>query len=59
MPTDIAGRKVTLIGEPVQNEVSNAQVAHLSKDLREKGGVKYQLVASCLTTGVAIIIEAS
>ena len=48
--TDIAGRKVTLVGELIQNEVSDAQAAHLSKDLGEKGSVKrglqYQLVAS-------------
>jgi len=50
VPTDIAGRKVTLVGELIQNEVSDAQAAHLSKDLDEKGsvrrGVQYQLVAS-------------
>lgn len=50
VPTDIAGRKVTLVGELIQNEVTDAQAAHLSKDLGEKGsvqhGVQYQLVAS-------------
>ena len=50
VPTDIAGRKVMLIGELIQNEVSDAQAAHLSKDLGEQGsvkrGVQYQLVAS-------------
>ncbi len=50
VPTDIAGREVTLVGELIQNEVSDAQAAHLSKDLGEKGsvkrGVQYQLVAS-------------
>lgn len=50
VPTDIAGRNVTLVGELIQNEVSDAQASHLSKDLGEKGsvkrGVQYQLVAS-------------
>lgn len=50
VPTDIAGRKVTLVGELIQKEVSSAQAAHLSKDLGEKGsvkrGVQYQIVAS-------------
>ena len=50
VPTDIAGRKVTLVGELIQNEVSEAQATHLSKDLGEQGsvkrGVQYQLVAS-------------
>jgi len=50
VPTDIAGRKVTLVGELIQNEVSDAQAAHLSKDLGEQGsvkrGVQYQLIAS-------------
>jgi len=50
VPTDIAGRKVTLVGEIKKHDVTNAQAKHLSKDLDEQGriksGVQYQIIAS-------------
>jgi hypothetical protein len=50
VPTDIAGREVTLIGEIKKHEVTEAQAKHLSKDLGQqsviKSGVQYQIIAS-------------
>ncbi len=50
VPTDIGGRQVSLLGELVEVQVSEAQAKHLSKDLNEKGrikqGTQYQIVAS-------------
>ncbi len=50
VPTDIAGRQVTLVGEIKKHEVTEAQAQHLSNDLGQKGriksGVQYQIIAS-------------
>jgi len=50
VPTDIAGKAVTLVGEIKKHDVTNAQAEHLSNDLGQKGriksGVQYQIIAS-------------
>ena len=50
VPTDIGGRKVTLLGELIEVDVSSAQAKHFSKDIGESGKVKpgkqYEIVAS-------------
>lgn len=50
MPTDIAGRQVTLVGEIIKQNVTDAQAKHLSKDLgqpgRVKSGAQYQIIAT-------------
>ncbi len=50
VPTDIAGRQVTLVGEIEKREITDVQAKHLSKDLSQPGsiksGVQYQIIAS-------------
>ena len=50
VPTDISGRRVTMVGELVEREISEDQAEHMSEDLGEEGamqaGVVYEIVAT-------------
>ena len=50
VPTDISGRRVTMVGELIQREISEEQAAHMSEDLGDadamQAGVVYEIVAT-------------
>ena len=50
VPTDISGRRVTMVGELVEREISEEQAEHMSEDLGDAGamqaGVVYEIVAT-------------
>jgi hypothetical protein len=51
VPTDIGGRRVTLVGEVVVEDVTPARVEHYAEDLGERStvlepGRRYEIVAT-------------
>lgn len=53
VPTDISGKEVTLVGELIQQQISEAQADHFNNDLADTNsvvtaGVQYELVADAV-----------
>ena len=53
VPTDISGKQVTLVGELIEQQISDAQAEHFNSDLAGsqahiKAGVQYELVADAV-----------
>ncbi len=50
VPTDISGRRVTMVGELVERELSEEQADHMNEDLGDpdamQAGVVYEIVAT-------------
>lgn len=54
VPTNIANRKVTLVGELTKREITDAEAQHLSADLGEKGSIQSGLLYEVIATSVRV-----
>ena len=54
VPTDISGRRVTLVGELVRVERSDEQAEHMSEDLGSNAAVESGVVYEIVATSVRV-----